>query len=107
MPTNTLIPACEFCSFYQLDISFVVSLEEQGILETINIGQVIYLHPDQLALLEKLIRLHRELAVHVEDLDIVAHLLERLEDNQHQVNQLQHRLRFYEPTTRPLPDATK
>ena len=48
--------------------------------------------------LQQFIQLHRELAVHVEDLDIVIHLLERLE--QTQVNQLQNRLAFYEPVSR-------
>ena len=100
MPADTLIPAREFCSFYQLDVSFVVALEEQGMLETITIGPVRYLHPDQLGPLERLIRLHRELAIHVEDLDIVIHLLERLEQTREQVNQLQNRLAFYEPTKR-------
>ena len=54
----------------------------------------------QMGSLERLIRLHRELAVHVEDLDIVAHLLDRLEQVQEQVNQLQNQLAFYEPISR-------
>ena len=96
-PTEDLISAHEFFTYHQLDVSFMAALDEQGILEPITIGLVRYLHPDQLAPLERLIRLHRELAVHVEDLDIVAHLLERLEQTQEQVNQLQNRLAFYEP----------
>lgn len=98
-PAENLIPAREFVAYYQLDLSFVVALEEQGVLETITIGPEQYLHPDQLAPLERLIRLHRELAVHVEDLDIVLHLLNRLEQAQAQANQLQNRLAFYEPTS--------
>lgn len=96
MSTDPLISAREFFTYHQLDVNFVVALEEQGMLETITIGPVRYLHPDQLGPLERLIRLHRELAVHVEDLDIVIHLLERLEQAQEQVNQLQNRLAFYE-----------
>ena len=100
MQTDPLISAHEFFTYHQLDVGFMVILEEQGMLETIIIGQVRYLHPDQLAPLERLIRLHRDLAVHVEDLDIVAHLLERLEQTQAQVNQLQNRWAFYEPVSR-------
>ena len=100
MSTETLISAHEFFAYHQLDLNFMVILEEQGVLETITIGPVRYLHPNQLVPLERLIRLHRELAVHVEDLDIVAHLLERLEQAQAQVSQLQNRLAFYEPTSR-------
>jgi chaperone modulatory protein CbpM len=100
MPTETLISAHDFFTYHQLDVSFVVALEEQGMLQTITIGPVQYLHPDQLGPLERLIRLHRELAVHVDDLDIVTHLLERLERAQEQVSELQNRLAFYEPTSR-------
>ena len=99
-PTEALIPAHEFFAYYQLDLTFMAALEEQGVLEITTIGPVRYLHSDQLGPLERLIRLHRELAVHVEDLDIVAHLLERLEQVQKRVNQLQNRLVFYEPTSR-------
>ena len=98
MPTDPLISAHEFFTHHQLDISFMAALDEQGMLETITIGPARYLHPDQLGPLERLIRLHRDLTVHVEDLDIVSHLLERLEQAQEQVNQLQNRLAFYEPT---------
>jgi chaperone modulatory protein CbpM len=100
MPTATLISAHEFLAYHQLDVSFVITLEEQGVLETTTIGPVPYLHPDQLGPIERLIRLHRELAVHVDDLDIVAHLLERLERVQEQVSELQNRLAFYEPMSR-------
>lgn len=99
MHTESLISAHEFFAYHQLDVGFVVALEEQGIVETITIDQVRYLHPDQLAALERLVRLHRELAVHVEDLDIVLNLLTRLEQAQEQISQLQNRLAFYEPTS--------
>jgi chaperone modulatory protein CbpM len=99
MSTEALISAHEFLTYHQLDVSFVVALEEQGVLETITIGPMPYLHLDQLGPLERLIRLHRELAVHVEDLAIVAHLLERIEQTQEQVRELQNRLAFYEPTS--------
>ena len=94
-----LISAHEFFAYHQLDVSFMVTLEEQSMLEIITIGPMRYLHPDQLGPLERLIRLHRELAVHVEDLDIILHLLDCLEQAQEQVNQLQNRLAFYEPTS--------
>lgn len=70
-PTEPLIPARELVAYHQLDLSFLMALEEQGVLETVTIGPVQYLHPDQPRPLERLIRLHRDLAVHIEDLDIV------------------------------------
>ena len=101
MTPEALISAHDFFTYHQLNLDFMAALDEQGVLQTITIGQVRYLHHDQLAPLERLIRLHRDLAVHVEDLDIVLHLLDRLEQTQEQVSQLQNRLAFYEPHSRP------
>ncbi len=97
MPAQSLILASEFCAYYQLDVTFVDQLEQQGLVETVIVEQVVYLHTDQLGRLEKLVRLHRELAIHADDLDIVANLLEQLESLQNQVTRLQNRLLFYEP----------
>lgn len=42
------------------------------------------------------VRLHRELSVHTDDLDIVSHLLERMESLHSEIAQLRNRLIFYE-----------
>ncbi len=97
MPTEPLIPASDFCAYHRLDIDFVYSLEQRGLIELSIVEQTVYLYPDQLGPLEKLVRLHRELAVHVDDLDIVTHLLDRMENLQGQVTRLRNQLTFYEP----------
>lgn len=99
MSAQPLIPASDFCAYHRLDIDFVYSLEQRGLIELSIVEQTVYLHPDQLGQLEKLTRLHRELSVHVDDLDIVAHLLERVERLQEQVTTMRNRLTFYEPAT--------
>ncbi|ADB41672.1 chaperone modulator CbpM [Spirosoma linguale] len=99
MQPNHLIPISEFCVHHHVEIAFVNSLEQQGLVETICIEQAVYVQPEQLPRLEKLVRLHQELSIHPEDLDVVSDLLERLEGLQHQVTHLQNRLFFYERYT--------
>lgn len=96
MPAEALIPATDFCVHHRLDIAFVYDLEQRGLIEIVRMEQTTYLPTDQLSRLEKLLRLHRELAVHPDDLDIVAHLLDRLEAVQEEVMNLRNRLFFYE-----------
>lgn len=98
MPAEQLILVSEFCAHHSLDVHFVYLLEQRGTIQTILVEQSVYLPNDQVGRLEKLVRLHRELAVHADDLDIIANLLERLEDVQEQVVRLQNRLAFYEPS---------
>ncbi|GAB3891706.1 chaperone modulator CbpM [Spirosoma agri] len=96
MQPNNLIAISEFCVHHHLEISFVNALEQQGLVEIITIEQTLYVQPEQLGRLEKLVRLHQDLSIHPDDLDIVSDLLERVENLQAQLTQLQNRLVFYE-----------
>lgn len=100
MQTEHLIPIREFCVYHQVETSFVYSLAQKGLIQTTTLEQTVYVQSEQLARLEKFVRLHQELAIHSDDLDVVSNLLERLEDLQNQVIQLQNRLAFYEPSGR-------
>ncbi len=99
MQPNHLISVRDFCVHHHVEITFVQSLEQQGLVDTVVIEQSIYVQPEQLPRLEKLVRLHQDLSIHPDDLDVVSNLLERLEGLQHQVTQLQNRLVFYERHT--------
>ncbi|GAB2572661.1 chaperone modulator CbpM [Spirosoma areae] len=92
-----LISISEFCVYHHVGIAFIQTLEERGLVETITVEQAVYVQPEQLPLLEKFVRLHQDLSIHPDDLDVVSELLERVENLQHQVTQLQNRLIFYEP----------
>ncbi|QJW91767.1 hypothetical protein HNV11_21480 [Spirosoma taeanense] len=100
MQPEHLISVREFCVYNHIEIAFIQTLEQRGLVETITVEQSAYVHPEQVARLEKLVRLHQDLAIHADDLDVVNDLLERLEDLQQQVIRLQNRLSFYEPSGR-------
>ncbi|GAB3548720.1 chaperone modulator CbpM [Spirosoma fluminis] len=97
MQTNSLISVSEFCVYHQVDVTFVDVLAQRGLIQVIMVEQVAYVQPDELPGLEKLVRLHQDLAIHADDLDVVSDLLKRIELLQHQITQLQNRLSFYEP----------
>jgi len=96
MLTDQLISVHEFCSYHQLDIKFVEMLEQQGLIQITTVEQGLYIQPDAVAPLERLVRLHQDLAIHTDDLDVVNELVERIESLQQQITQLQNRLAFYE-----------
>jgi hypothetical protein len=96
MPTNALIPAYDFCVHHQVEITFLYDLAQRDLIEIVRVEQDTYVQPTQLARLEKFVRLHQDLSIHPDDLDIVSNLLEQVEQLQSQLNSLQNRLRFYE-----------
>ncbi|GAB3778327.1 hypothetical protein GCM10028818_27080 [Spirosoma horti] len=96
MQPNHLISVREFCVHNHVEITFIQFLAQQGLVETVALEQVVYIQPEQLPRLEKFVRLHQDLAIHPDDLDVVNDLLDRMEDLQQQVTRLQNRLIFYE-----------
>jgi hypothetical protein len=91
-----LIPAIEFCSSHQIEISFIESLQEAGLIEVTTIAETEYIKGDQLIELEKIVRLYYELDINLEGIDTVFHLLQRINEMQDEITLLKNRLRLYE-----------
>lgn len=100
MQTNQLISVSEFCLYHKVEVTFIDVLEQRGLIQTTTIEQLAYVQTDQLPRLEKFVRLHQDLAIHTDDLDVVSDLIDRIESLQGQVTRLQNRLAFYEPLDR-------
>lgn len=91
-----MIALDEFCTSHQLEISFVRSLEEQGLIEITIVNEALCVAPNELPRLEQIIRLHRELNINPEGIDAINHLLERIVEMQREITELRNRLSFYE-----------
>lgn len=90
-----MITLNEFCTSHQIEISFVQSLEDYGLVTTIVIDQTMYIDASELPKLERIVRLHQELNINPEGLDVIDHLLQQMQDMQHEITQLRNRLDFY------------
>lgn len=99
MQTTSLISVPDFCVHHQIEITFIDTLADNGLIETTFVEQARYVHSDQVGRLEKFVRLHQDLAIHTDDLDIVSNLLDQVDDLHQQLTQLRNRLVFYEPTS--------
>jgi hypothetical protein len=91
-----LIPANEFCASHNMEISFIESLQETGLIEITTIKETEYIQESQLYDLEKIVRLYYELDINLEGIDTVIHLLQRMNDMQDEITLLKNRLRLYE-----------
>lgn len=96
MEKKQLIAARTLCSKYNIEYSFVILLNEFGLLQIEKIEQNIYVHPDQIGVLEKMIRLHEELHLNMEGIDVVFNLLQKEEILRQEIIALRNRLRLYE-----------
>jgi hypothetical protein len=96
MEIKDFIPVIQLCSHYKVEISFFNELNEVGLIEITTIEQSLYLHQDKINYVEKMIRIHRELNVNTEGIDVVFNLLQKVDDLQNELNNVQNRLRLYE-----------
>jgi hypothetical protein len=86
----------ELCSHYQLEQHFFIRLDELGILEIERREEELYLHAEGLTRLEKVLRLHYDLEVNMEGIDVIFNLLNRMEQQEQELNQMRERLMRYE-----------
>jgi hypothetical protein len=96
MKKGNMIPANEFCTYHNIEISFLNSLQEAGLIEITTIEETEYIPENQLNELEKIIRLYYELDINLEGIETVMHLLQRINDMQDEITLLKNRLRLYE-----------
>lgn len=98
MNEKHLIPTQTLCMHYNIEVSFVDTLNKMGLIQIETIEETHFIHKDQISDLEKILRLHNELNVNLEGIDIVFNLLEKERQLQNEVNALKNRLKLYENT---------
>jgi hypothetical protein len=96
MQTHHLISADEFCTQYNIELSFISLLHENGLIEVTTVEQTKFIPEERIPELEKMIRLHYELDINLEGIEVITHLLQKIESMQHKMTDLKNRLRLYE-----------
>jgi len=96
MDTEKYIPVLHLCDLYQIEISFFKELNEEGLIEVVSKQDSMYVLEEKLYKVERIIRIHRELNVNIEGIDVVLNLLEKVDTLQNEVYSMQSRLRLYE-----------
>lgn len=96
MQTEYLIAVDEFCANNNIEISFISSLQQNGLIKIITIQEAGFIDAAQLQQLEKYIRLYYELDINLEGIETITHLLRRIDLMQDEIIQLRNRLRLYE-----------
>lgn len=96
METNNLILIEQFCSNYEIEFSFIDSLHEHGIIEIISINEKKYLLNEQLKNAEMAIRFHYELNINMEGIDVIANLLDQINELKQELIKAKNTLSLFE-----------
>ena len=96
MQTEEMIPADEFCIHHNIELSFIYSLKDSGLIEMTFTEEKLFIPSSQLSHLEKLVRLYYEMEINIEGIETITYLLQRMNTMQQQIVQLRNRLSIYE-----------
>lgn len=96
MQTEYLIAVDEFCASHDIEISFLSSLQETGLIEITMIEESGFIDARQLQQLEKFVRFYYELDINLEGIETIDHLLQQINGLQKEINALHNKLQLYE-----------
>jgi len=96
MQTEEMIIVHEFCVHHDIDISFINALNDSGLIELQHTEDKWYIPVTELPQLEKLVRLYYEMDINLEGIETITYLLNRMNDMQQQILELNNKLRLYE-----------
>ena len=94
MKTTNLVLIDHFCSNCDVDISFITSLNEYGIIDMIVEEDKKYISNEQLKTIERAIHFHYELNINLEGIDVIHNLLTQISDLQEELRITKNKVNF-------------
>jgi hypothetical protein len=92
MENERFVSLQNICSHYNLEVSFVRSLNEFGLVEITRIDEVECLDKEWLGEFEKMVHLHYDLEINLAGIDAIYHLLNKVKDLQKELTILRNKL---------------
>lgn len=94
MENQKLVLVETLCTHYELEVSFFESLEEIGLVILVRESDEVYIAEEKVTDLEKVLRLHKELDVNLEGIDVIFNLLGKVESLQTELTLAKQRLDY-------------
>lgn len=91
-----LVIVSEYCHKCHIEPSFIDMLEEGGLIEIYTEGNEHYLLASQLPEVERYSRMYYDLSINMEGIDVIHHLLAKIETMQHEIDLLHKQLSLYQ-----------
>jgi hypothetical protein len=96
MQTEYLVAIDEFCTKHNIEVSFISSLQETGLIEITMVDDAAFIQLEQLQEIEKFIRFYYELDINIEGIETISHLLHRVNELQKEIVALRNKVGLYE-----------
>jgi len=85
-----------FCVHYKVPTSFIDSLSHYELIQLIEVETTLHIPIKEITKIERLMRLHYDLEVNFEGLDVINNMVSKINSLQSEVISLKNKLEFYE-----------
>jgi hypothetical protein len=96
MSDDEIIPIEMFCSYYNVERTFLETLESHGLISISYREDQRFILKEEVVELEKYSRMYYELNINVPGIEALKNLLEKIKQLQQDAESLRARLRIYE-----------
>ena len=86
----------EFCFSHGVTTQFIIQLHDFGLIEVVTKEDMEYIQYEELPKVEKIVRLHSDLNINLEGIEVIQDLLDRIAHMQGQIITLKNKLQVYE-----------
>jgi hypothetical protein len=92
MEIENLVSLHQFYEFHEIENTLVLALNEHDLIEIFIVDGESYIHTDSIHLLEKIIRLHHDLSINFEGIDVIVQLIDKINSLQEELMQMKKKL---------------
>lgn len=96
MSLTGFISVTDLCTGHNISNDLLIELKEYELLDIVEKQNQWYIRLTELPRVEKILRLHIDLDINLEGVEVIAQLLDRINVMQNEIIRLQNRLRIYE-----------
>ncbi len=96
MYPHEYILVSDFCAGHGISVQMAYQLKHYGLIEITDRQGILYMKHEDLQKAEKIIRLHADLEINFEGIQVIDQLLTRLDEMQTELNRLKNTLGRYE-----------
>jgi hypothetical protein len=96
MEHNNLVHIAHFCANCDIEYAFIQSLNSVGIIDIIIMDNHKYFSTDRLKDVERAVRIHHELDVNLEGIDVIFNLTKQINVLQNELKVANYRLKIKE-----------
>ena len=96
MKEESYILIQHFCETTSVDPEFIEQLFEYGLIQHVEKVKEPAVHQEELPVLERMVRLHYDLDINLEGLQVIAHMRQKMIQMQKEMLELERKLKRFE-----------